>query len=168
VRPSGIRLTRLTRTALIDEFATRDLDETIVFSRGESSEGPSAFADIYVMNEDGRKVHKVIAGAGSSFVEDATDEGRTLLFRRDQSLWVKRVGGKGRMLAELPDQSRTNGVFSSDGRKVAVFTAKGEEESLSVIDIATGRSGYTGVVGFSNSQETTTIGPVIAWQPVRR
>ena len=168
VRPSGIRLTRLTKTALIDEFAPRDLDETIVFSRGESTEGPSAFADIYVMNEDGKKVHKVIAGTGSSFVEDATDEGRTLLFRRDQSLWVKRVGGKGRMLAELPDQSRTNGVFSSDGRKVAVFTAKGEEESLSVIDVATGRSGYTGVVGFSNSEETTTIGPVIAWQPVRR
>jgi Tol biopolymer transport system component len=168
VRPSGIRLTRLTRTALVDEFAPRDLDETIVFSRGESTEGPSAFADIYSMNEDGKKIHKVVAGAGSSFVEDATDEGRTLLFRRDQSLWVKRVGGKGRMLAELPDQSRTNGVFSSDGRKVAVFTAKDEEESLSVIDVATGRSSYTGVSGFSNSQETRTIGPVIAWQPVRR
>jgi dipeptidyl aminopeptidase/acylaminoacyl peptidase len=168
VRPAGIRLTRLTRTAHVDEFAPRNLDEIVVFSRGESTEGPSAFADIYSMNEDGRKVHKVIAGVGSSFVEDATDEGRTLLFRRDQSLWVKRVGGKGSMLAELPDQSRTNGVFSSDGRKVAVFTAKGEEESLSVIDVATGRSGYTGVSGFSDSQETRTIGPVIAWQPVRR
>jgi Tol biopolymer transport system component len=168
MRPSGIRLTRLTKTAHIDEFAPRDLDETIVFSRGESTEGPSAYADIYAMSDEGRKVHKVIAGVGSSFVEDATDEGRTLLFRRDQSLWVKRVGGKGRMLAELPDQSRTNGVFSSDGRKVAVFTAKDEEESLSVIDVKTGRSEYTGVSGFSNSQETRTIGPVIAWQPVRR
>jgi Tol biopolymer transport system component len=168
VRPSGIRLTRLTKTALVDEFAPRDLDETIVFSRGESTEGPSAFADIYAMNADGKKVHKVIAGVGSSFVEDATDEGRTLLFRRDQSLWVKRIGGKGRMLAELPDQSRTNGVFSSDGRKVAVFTAKSGEEALSVIDVATGRSEYTGVAGFSGSEETTTIGPVIAWQPVRR
>jgi Tol biopolymer transport system component len=168
VRPSGIRLTRITRTAAVDEFAPRDLDETIVFSRGESTEGPSAFADIYAMNADGKKVRKVIAGAGSSFVEDATDEGHTLLFRRDQSLWVKRIGGKGRLLAELPDQSRTNGVFSSDGRKVAVFTAKSGEESLSVIDVATGRSEYTGVAGFSGSEETTTVGPVIAWQPVRR
>lgn len=168
VRPSGIRLTRLTRTAGVDEFAPRNLDETIVFSRGESAEGPSAYADIYRMDEDGKKVRKVIAGVGSSYVEDATDEGRTLLFRRDQGLWVKRVGRGGRELAALPDQSQTNAVFSSDGRKVAVFTAKGEEESLSVIDVASGRSEYTGVSGLSNDQVTTTIGPVIAWQPVRR
>jgi Tol biopolymer transport system component len=168
VRPSGIRLTRLTRTAGVDEFAPRNLDETIVFSRGESAKGPSAYADIYRMDEDGKKVRKVIAGVGSSYVEDATDEGRTLLFRRDQGLWVKRVGRGGRELAALPDQSQTNAVFSSDGRKVAVFTAKGEEESLSVIDVASGRSEYTGVSGLSNDQVTTTIGPVIAWQPVRR
>jgi len=167
VRPAGIRLTRLTRTAHVDEFAPRNLDETVVYSRGESAEGPSAFADIYAMDEDGRKVHKVIAGAGSSFVEDATAGGRALLFRRDQGLWVKRIGGKGRLLAELPDQSRTNGVFSSDGRKVAVFTATKGEESLTVIDTTTGRSEYTGVAGISNDQVTTTIGPVIAWQPVR-
>ncbi len=168
VRPSGIRLTRLSRTARIDEFAPRNLDETIVFSRGESTDGPSAYADIYAMNEDGKKVRKVIAGAGSSFVEDATAGGRTLLFRRDQGLWVKRIGGKGRLLADLPDQSRTNGVFSSDGRKVAVFTAHGEEESLTVIDVANGRSEYTGVESDSSGPVTTTIGPVIAWQPVRR
>jgi dipeptidyl aminopeptidase/acylaminoacyl peptidase len=168
VRPSGIRLRRLTRTAVIDEFAPRDLDETIVYSRGESTEGPSAYADIYAMNEDGKKVRKLIAGAGSSFVEDATAGGRTLLFRRDQGLWVKRLGGKGRKLAELPDQSRTNAVFSSDGRQVAAFTATKEEESLSVIDVATGRRSFSEVVGSFGSEETTTIGPVIAWQPVRR
>lgn len=168
VRPSGARLARLSRTALIDEFAPRSLGETIVFSRGESTEGPSAYADIYSMRGDGRKVRKVIAGAGSSFVEDAAAGGRTLLFRRDQALWVKRIGGMGRQLAELPDQSRTNGVFSSDGRKVAVFTAHGEEESLTVIDVATGRKQYTGASGYSNSLTTVTIGPVIAWQPVRR
>jgi Tol biopolymer transport system component len=168
VRPSGIRLRRLTRTAAIDEFAPRDLDETIVYSRGESTEGPSAYADIYAMNEDGKKVRKLIAGAGSSFVEDATAGGRTLLFRRDQGLWVKRLGGKGRKLAELPDQSRTNAVFSSDGSQVAAFTATKEEESLSVIDVATGRRSFSEVVGSFGSEETTTIGPVIAWQPVRR
>jgi dipeptidyl aminopeptidase/acylaminoacyl peptidase len=168
VRPSGIRLRRLTRTAAIDEFAPRDLDETIVFSRGESTEGPAAYADIYTMQDNGRKVRKLIAGAGSAYVEDATANGRTLLFRRDQGLWVKRLGGKGRKLAELPDQSRTNAVFSSDGRQVAVFTADKEEESLSVIDVATGHRAYTEVVGSFGGEVTTTIGPVMAWQPVRR
>jgi len=164
VRPSGIRLRKLTRTEHIDEFAPRDLDETIVYSRGESSEGPGAYADIYAMNEDGKKIRKLIAGAGSSFVEDATANGRTLLFRRDQGLWVKRPGHGGHKLAELPDQSRTNAVFSSDGRKVAAFTATKEDQYLSVIDVATGRRSFSEVVG----GEETTIGPVIAWQPVRR
>jgi dipeptidyl aminopeptidase/acylaminoacyl peptidase len=168
VRPSGIRLTRLTRTDHVDEFAPRNLDETVVFSRGESGDGPGAYADIYRMDEDGKRVRKVIAGAGSSYVEDATDEGGTLLFRRDQGLWVKQPRHAGRELAALPDQSQTNAVFSSDGRKVAVFTADKEGESLSVIDVASGRSSYTGVSGISNDEVTTTIGPVIAWQPVRR
>jgi dipeptidyl aminopeptidase/acylaminoacyl peptidase len=168
VRPSGARLTRLTRTARIDEFAPRELGETIVFSRGESTEGPSAYADIYTMQDNGRKVRKLIAGAGSSFVEDVTAKSRTILFRRDQGLWVKRLGGKGRKLAELPDQSRTNAVFSSDGRQVAVFTADKDEQSLSVIDVATVSRAFTEVVGSFGGEVTTTIGPVMAWQPVRR
>lgn len=166
-RPSGARLRRLTRTAGVDEFAPRDLGKAIVYSRGESTEGPSAYADIYAMDANGRKVRKVIAGAGSSFVEDATANGRTLLFRRDQGLWVKRPGHGGRKLAELPDQSRTNAVFSSDGRKVAAFVATEDEQSLSVIDVATGRRSFT-EVAVSYEDEATTIGPVIAWQPVRR
>jgi Tol biopolymer transport system component len=166
-RPSGARLRRLTRTAGIDEFAPRDLGKAIVYSRGESTEGPSAYADIYAMEANGRKVRKLIAGAGSSFVEDATANGRTLLFRRDQGLWVKRPGHGGRKLAELPDQSRTNAVFSSDGRKVAAFVATEDEQSLSVIDVATGRRSFT-EVAVSYEDEATAIGPVIAWQPVRR
>lgn len=168
VRPSGARLARLTRTARIDEFAPRELGERIVFSRGESTEGPSAYADIYTMRSDGRKVRELIAGAGSSFVEDVTAKGRTILFRRDQGLWVKQLGGKGRKLAELPDQSRTNAVFSSDGRQVAVFTADKDEQSLSVIDVATGVRSYSQVVGSFEGAVMTTIGPVMAWQPVRR
>lgn len=166
VRPSGIKLRRLTRTPSVDEFAPRDLDETIVYSRGESGEGPSAYADIYVMDEKGKHVRKLIAGAGSAYVEDATANGRTILFRRDQGLWAKKIGGKGRKLAELPDNSQTNSVFSSNGKKVATFTATGEEQSLSVIDVATGRRSFTEVVGYSGGEVTTTIGPVVAWQPV--
>ncbi|HEX5374881.1 MAG TPA: hypothetical protein VFW48_01875 [Solirubrobacterales bacterium] len=168
VRPSGARLARLTRTALIDEYAPRNLGKTIVFSRGESGEGPSAYADIYTMRSDGRKVRELIAGAGSSYVVDATTNGRTLLFRRDEGLWVKRIGGKGRRLADLPDQSKTNAVFSSDGRQVAAFTATDEDQSLSVIDVATGRRAYAEVVDYYESEVTTTIGPILAWQPVRR
>lgn len=174
VRPSGIRRRRLTHTPHVDEFAPRDLGKTVVFSRGESTEGPSAYADIYAINEKSRKIHKLIGGAGSAFVEDATANGRTLLFRRDQGLWVKRLGRlhrgvrRVRKLAVLPDQSRTNAVFSSDGRKVAAFTASNEEESLSVIDVATRRRVFSKVVGSFGGSDTTTIGPVIAWQPVRR
>lgn len=167
VRPAGIKLRRMTRTPEIDEFAPRDLDETIVYSRGENGEGPSAYADIYSMDEKGKHVRKLIAGAGSAYVEDATASGRTILFRRDQGLWVKKIGGKGRELAELPDNSQTNSVFSSDGKRVATFTATGEEQALSVLDVATGRRTYTEVVGYSGGEVTTTIGPIVAWQPVR-
>jgi Tol biopolymer transport system component len=166
VRPAGIKLRRMTHTPTVDEFAPRDLDETIVYSRGENSEGPSAYADIYAMDEHGKHVRKLIAGAGSAYVEDATANGRTILFRRDQGLWVKQIGGKGRKLADLPDNSQTNSVFSSDGKRVATFTATGEEQSLSVIDVATGRRSYDEVVGSSGAEVTTTIGPIVAWQPV--
>jgi Tol biopolymer transport system component len=167
VRPSGGRLVRLTRSGR-DDFAPRDLGETIVFSRGESSEGPSAFADIFTMGSDGKKARKLIAGVGSAYVEDATANGHTLLFRRDQGLWVKQLGGKGRKLAELPDQAKTNAVFSSDGRQVAAFTATDEEEALSVIDVATGHRTYVAAGSYTSGAVTATIGPVIAWQPVRR
>ncbi len=164
IRPSGRHQRRLTRTGGLDEFAPRHLAKRIVYSRGESTEGPQAYADIYAMNKKGGKVQKLIAGAGSSFVEDVTANGATILFRRDQGLWVKRLGHGGRKLAELPDQSRTNAVFSSDGRKVAAFTATEEQESLSVIDVASGRRSFSEALG----GEDATIGPVIAWQPVRR
>jgi dipeptidyl aminopeptidase/acylaminoacyl peptidase len=167
VRPAGIKLRRLTRTPTVDEFAPRDLDETIVYSRGESGEGPSAYADIYSMDEKGKNVKKVIAGAGSAYVEDVTANGRTILFRRDQGLWVKQIGGKGRKLSDLPDNAKVNSVFSSDGRQVATFTETPEgEQSLSVLDVATGRSRYAEVVGYSSGEVTTTIGPIVAWQPV--
>ncbi|HEU4706486.1 MAG TPA: hypothetical protein VFS64_04815 [Solirubrobacterales bacterium] len=166
VRPSGAKLRRLTRTAGLDEYAPNVLNETIVYSRGENSEGPSAYADVYRMDLAGRHVKKVIAGAGSAYVEDVTASGRTILFRRDQGLWVKQLGGKGRKLAELPDNSKTNSVFSSDGRQVAAFTETNDEQSLSLIDVATGRRSYAEVVGYSSGEVTTTIGPIVAWQPL--
>lgn len=167
VRPSGAKLRRLTHTLSIDEYAPSVLNETIVYSRGENSEAPSAYADVYKMDLKGQHVKKVIAGAGSAYVEDVTGNGRTILFRRDQGLWVKQIGGKGRKLSELPDNAKVNSVFSSNGKQVATFTETPEgEQSLSVIDVATGRRSFAEVVGYSGGEVTTAIGPVVAWQPV--
>jgi Tol biopolymer transport system component len=170
VRPAGIHLRRLTSTPGTDEFAPHYFgDENIVFSRGQSGEGPDAYADVYTMRENGSTVRPLVHGAGSAFVEDVAPSGHTLLFRRDQGLWVKPIGpGRARKLSELPDGSKTSSVFSSDGRSVAAFVATEGVESLSALDVANGRradlaEGYDPREGGS----TTTIGPVIAWQPVR-
>lgn len=170
-RPSGAERRRLTRTPGVDEFAPRNLVAQVVYSRGESSKGPSAYADIYSMDRKGQQVRKVIAGAGSSYVEDATASGRTLLIRRDLGLWVRPFAGKGRLLTDLPDNSETNSVFSSDGKHVAAFTSGDEGQAISVIEVSSGRASYAVTVSgnaSSESEVTTTIGPIIAWQPVPR
>ena len=169
VRPAGIKLRRLTNTPGTDEFAPHYFgDENIVFSRGQSGDGPDAYADIYTMRENGSKVRPLVHGAGSAFVEDVAPSGHTLLFRRDQGLWVKPIGpGRARKLSELPDGSKTSSVFSSDSRSVAAFVATEGVESLSALDVASGRRADL-AEGYDPSEgESTTIGPVIAWQPVR-
>jgi Tol biopolymer transport system component len=170
VRPSGAALARLSKTARLDEFSPRYFKGGIVFSRGQSGEGPGAYADIFTMRRNGSKVRVQVAGAGSAFVEDVTPGGRLLLFRRDQGLWVKQIGPqRARKLSEVADNSTTNSVFSSDGRKVAAFVAADEAETLSAIDVASRRRAEL-AEGFSLESGTvaSSIGPVIAWQPVRR
>ncbi|MDX6610258.1 MAG: tricorn protease [Solirubrobacterales bacterium] len=169
IRPAGIRLRRLTHTPGLDEFAPHYFgDENIVFSRGQSGEGPDAYADIYTMRENGTHVSPLVHGAGSAFVEDVAPVGHTLLFRRDQGLWVKPLGpGRAHKLSELPDGAKTNAVFSSDGGSVAAFVASEEAESLSAIDVGSGRrADLAEGFDFSDKESGTTIGPVIAWQPV--
>jgi Tol biopolymer transport system component len=166
IRSSGARLTRLTRSG-VDEFKPRWFAGGIVFSRGESSEGPAAYADVYTMRRNGTKVKALVAGVGSAYVEDVSPDGRTLLFRRDQGLWSKRIGpGRARKLAQLPDGSRTNGVFSSDGRRVAAFVAVEEQQSLVAIDVANRRQTQLAEGFEASEKDGTAIGPVIAWQPV--
>jgi dipeptidyl aminopeptidase/acylaminoacyl peptidase len=167
VRPSGAGLRALTRTAGVDEFAPRWFAGGIVFSRGESSPGPAAYADVYTMRGNGTKVKPQVRGVGSAYVEDVDAAGHTLLFRRDQGLWTKRIGpGKARKLAQLPDGSETNGVFSSDGRKVAAFVAVEERQQLVSIDVANRRQRQL-AEGFEvSAKDGTAIGPVLAWQPV--
>jgi len=104
----------------------------------------------------------------SKRLEDVTADGRTLLFRRDQGLWVKRIGPtKARKLCQLPDQSETNGVFSSDGRRVAAFVAADEREQLVAIDVANGSQRDLAEGADLAEGDGTTIGPVISWQPTR-
>ncbi len=167
IRPSGSGLARLTRTG-VDEFKPRYFAGGIVFSRGESTEGPAAYADVYTMRRDGKRIKPLVAGVGSAYVEDVAPNGHALLFRRDQGLWSKRIGpGRARKLCQLPDGSETNGVFSSDGRKVAAFVAVEEQQSLVAIDVATRRQTQL-ASGFEATEKNgTAIGPVIAWQPVR-
>jgi dipeptidyl aminopeptidase/acylaminoacyl peptidase len=170
VRPSGAGLARLSRTVRIDEFSPRYFQGGIVFSRGQSGEGPGAYADIFTMRRNGSKVKVQIAGAGSSFVEDVAPGAQLLLFRRDQGLWVKKIGpGRAHKLSEVADGSSTNSVFASDGRKVAAFIATDDAESLSAIDVASRRSSQL-AAGFAleSGSVATTIGSVITWQPVRR
>lgn len=167
MRPSGGSLVRLTRTAGLDEFKPRYFAGGILFSRGESSEGPAAYADVYTMRRNGTKVKPLVAGVGSAYVEDVSPDGHTLLFRRDQGLWSKRIGpGKARKLCQLPDGSQTNGVFSSDGHRVAAFVAAEDQQSLVAIDIANRRQTELAEGFEASEKDGTAIGPVIAWQPV--
>jgi Tol biopolymer transport system component len=174
VRPNGRGIARLTKTGRVDEFSPRYFSGGIVYSRGEGDEGPSAYADVYTMRRNGKKIKPLVAGAGSAYVEDVTRDGRTLLFRRDQGLWVKRIGaGAARKLTELPDGSQTNGVFSSDGLKVAAFVEADGSEQLTSIDVRSGSAtelaeGFTPSETTEAGGTTTTIGPVITWQPTRQ
>lgn len=167
VRPSGAGLTRLTRTG-VDEFEPRYFAAGILYSRGESAAGPAAYADVFTMRRNGRRVRSLVAGVGSAYVEDVAPSGSLLLFRREQGLWSKPTGtGRARKLAQLPDDSRTNGVFSADGRKVAAFVVAEERQLLVAIDVATRRQTGLAEGAEASEEDGTAIGPVIAWQPFR-
>jgi dipeptidyl aminopeptidase/acylaminoacyl peptidase len=166
IRPNGAGLARLTRTGGVDEFKPRYFAGGILFSRGERTDGPAAYADVYTMRRNGTRVKALVAGVGSAYVEDVSPNGHTLLFRRDQGLWSKRIGpGAAHKLCQLPDGSETNGVFSSDGRKVAAFVAVEEQQSLVAIDVASRRQTELAEGFEASEKDGTVIGPVIAWQP---
>jgi hypothetical protein len=174
MRPNGAGLKRLTKTGRVDEWNPRYFAGGIAYSRGRNGEGDSAFADIYTMRRNGTRPRSQVAGAGSAYVEDVSPNGHTLLFRREQGLWVKRIGERGgaRKLTELPDESQTNAVFSFDGKRVAAFIEADERTQLSSISVADGsdRELAQGVVPAEStptSGTVTTLGPVITWQPTR-
>lgn len=167
IRPTGSGLARLTRTGGTDEFAPRFFAGGIIFSRGESTPGPAAYADIYTMRRNGTKVKPQVRGVGSAYVEDVAPDGKTLIFRRSQGLWVKRIGPTAaRKLAQLPDQSETSSVFSSDGKRIAAFVTVEEQQQLVSINLKTGRETQLAQGYNFDEGEGTVLGPVIDWQPV--
>jgi Tol biopolymer transport system component len=165
IRPSGTGLSRLTSTGRVDEFDPRYFAGGIVFSRGNQSEGPAGYADIYTMKANGTKVKPLVEGVGSAYVEDVSPQGHTLIFRRDRGLWVKKIGpGTAKKVAELPDGSQTNSVFSTDGTSVATLIEAGKSQELMAIDLATGRKSD---LAEAYEGEEAAFGPVIDWQPTR-
>jgi len=166
VRPSGSEQRRLTHTA-VDEFAPRFFAGGIVYSRGESAEGPAAYADIYTMRANGAKVKPQVRGVGSAYVEDVSPDGKTLIFRRDQGLWAKPLANaKARKLTQLPDNSTTTSVFSSDGKRVAAFVAAEDKQQLVSINVKTGAATNLAEGYDYEEGEGTVLGPVIDWQPL--
>jgi Tol biopolymer transport system component len=167
VRSAGSSPRRLTPTAGVDEFAPRFFAGGIVFSRGESTPGAAAYADIYTMLQNGTKVKPQVAGVGSAYVEDVSPNGKMLIFRRSQGLWAKKIGpGKAHKLSNLPDQSETSSVFSSDGKRVAAFVQAEDEQQLVAINIQTRRQSSLAQGYDFDEGEGTVLGPVIDWQPV--
>jgi len=167
IRPTGSGLARLSRTGGVDEFAPRYFAGGIIYSRGESTPGPAAYADIYTMLANGNKAKAQVAGVGSAYVEDVSPNGKMLIFRRSQGLWAKKIGpGKARKLSNLPDQSETSSVFSSDGKRVAAFVAVDEEQQLVAINVETRRQSSLAQGYDFDEGEGTVLGPVIDWQPV--
>ena len=165
VHPNGTGITRLTTTGRVDEFDPRYFAGGIVFSRGNQSEGAAGYADIYTMKSNGAKVVPLVEGVGSAYVEDVSPQGHTLIFRRDRGLWMKKIGpARVKKIAELPDGSQTNSVFSSDGRSVATLIGAEEHQQLVSIDLASGRKRD---LESATNGAGATIGPVIDWQPVR-
>jgi Tol biopolymer transport system component len=166
IRPTGAGLKRLTTTARIDEFAPRYFAGGVLFSRGDDSETPAAYADVYTMKRNGKTVQPQVKGVGSAYVEDVSPDGHTLIFRRDQGLWAKRIGpARAHKLTELPDGSRTSSVFSSDGKRVAAIVEVEGEQRLVSIDVAHGGSSEL-AAGYDLAEGGSEIGPIIDWQPV--
>jgi Tol biopolymer transport system component len=166
VRPTGGGLARLTRTG-VDEFAPRFFAGGVIYSRGESTPGPAAYADIYTMRSNGAKAKPQVRGVGSAYVEDVSPNGKLLIFRRAQGLWVKKIGPtKAQKLSTLPDQSETSSVFSSDGKRVAAFVQAEDEQQLVSINVETRHDSQLASGYNFDEGEGTVLGPVIDWQPV--
>jgi hypothetical protein len=170
IRVNGIGLTRLTRGGE-DSFSPLYYAGGIVFDRGESSEGPSGYSDIYSMRADGSKPRKLVGGASSVYLRDVSPDGGTMLFSRYESLCVKRIsGGAPHKVGPLPEGVHVRALYSADGRRIAVRAEGGGEatptsQRLYLLDPL--RTLQLGELASAEGggDLPSRIGPLFAWQP---
>jgi Tol biopolymer transport system component len=171
VRLDGGGLARLSR-GNEDAFAPHYFSGGIVFDRGESSDGPSGYSDIYAMSADGAKPHKLVGGASSVYLEDVSADGRTMLFSRYESLCEKAIaGGAPHKIGPLPTGVETQALFSPSGRQVAVRTESYDGPSASaqrLYELDARRGFELGELAQAEEGEgpSADIGDSFAWQPV--
>ncbi len=124
------------------------------------------------MRRNGTKVKAQVAGVGSAYVEDVSGDGHTLLFRRDQGLWVEadRPGAKRASSASCPTARRPTASSPPTASGSPPSSPSRSSESLVSIDVANAPPDASSPKGFDLDAKATapTIGPVIAWQPALR
>jgi Tol biopolymer transport system component len=175
VRLNGGGPVRLSRGSE-DAFAPHYFAGGIVFDRGESSDGPAGYSDIYAMGADGAKPHKLVGGASSVYLQDVSSDGKTMLFTRYESLCEKPIaGGAPHKIGPLADDVKASARFSPDGRNVAVRTeaeagdaSTAGEQQLYLLDVRRGiELGELATVE-AGANPAAEIGSGFAWQPNAR
>jgi Tol biopolymer transport system component len=176
IRLNGGGLVRISRGA-DDAFAPHYFAGGIVFDRGESSEGPAGFSDIYAMGTDGAKPHKLVGGASSVYLQDVSADGKTMLFTRYESLCEKPIaGGAPHKISALEDDVTASARFSPDGRNVAVRAETEAEDTQTTggqrLYVQSIRGGIElsepASIGASEDANPDEIGSGFAWQPNAR
>lgn len=169
IRLNGSGIVRLSH-GREDAFAPHYFAGGIVFDRGESSEGPSGFSDIYAMRADGAKPHRLVGGSNSVYLQDVSADGRKMLFSRYQTLCEKKIaGGQPHKISAMPAGIETRAAYSPGGRAVAVRT-----ETYAPADPAQRLFTLNARQGFELStlasiegeeEEAGEVGDSFAWQP---
>jgi dipeptidyl aminopeptidase/acylaminoacyl peptidase len=165
IRPTGLDMTRLTRTPQ-DELRPHYFAHGIVFDRRKTAAGGPA--TIFTMHRDGTRTATLVTRRRSANVVAVSPDGGLLLFN-DRDLWAKqlvRSSGGSSQARLIRRGGGDNLVFSPNGRRIAgIFMAPGAFFHLSSIDLATGVSRGEGEVFEPEAPGPvqTSIGGIIAW-----
>jgi Tol biopolymer transport system component len=172
IRLNGSGIVRLSH-GREDAFAPHYFAGGVVFDRGESSEGPSGFSDIYAMKANGAKPRRLVGGASSVYLQDVSADGKTMLFSRYQSLCEKVIaGGQPHKISSMPAGIETQAAYSPDGRAVAVrtedYTSTDPAQRLFTLNTRQGFEIGSLASTEDGEEATEEIGDYFAWQPGSR